>query len=105
MIMDIYVSQFKIFVLIYDGVKYIIVENKVNHACDQDRQLVRYIDPLSDKDVYVLYLVRFENDKDPSENSLPAERRQELKENGNPHAHIMLTTRGIDLNGKWEQKG
>ena len=69
-------------VLIYDGVKYIIVENKVNHACDQDRQLVRYIDPLSDKDVYVLYLVRSDNDKDPSENSLPAEIRQELEENG-----------------------
>ena len=69
-------------VLIYDGVKYIIVENKVNHACDQDRQLVRYIDPLSDKDVYVLYLVRSDNDKDPSENSLPAERRQELEEDG-----------------------
>lgn len=45
-------------VLIYDGVKYIIVENKVNHACDQDRQLVRYIDQLSDKDIYVFYLVR-----------------------------------------------
>lgn len=69
-------------VLIYDGVKYIIVENKVNHACDQDRQLVRYIDPLSDKDVYVLYLVRSDNDKNPSENSLPAEIRQELEENG-----------------------
>lgn len=26
------------------------------------------------------------------------------KGDGNPHAHIMLTTRGIDLNGKWEQK-
>lgn len=72
---EIKVESEHIDVLIYDGVKYIIVENKVNHACDQDRQLVRYIDPLSDKDVYVLYLVRFENDKDPSENSLPAERR------------------------------
>ena len=79
---EIKVESEHIDVLIYDGVKYIIVENKVNHACDQDRQLVRYIDPLSDKDVYVLYLVRFENDKDPSENSLPAEIRQELEENG-----------------------
>lgn len=69
-------------VLIYDGVKYIIVENKVNHACDQDRQLVRYIDSLNSKDIYVLYLVRSDNDKDPSENSLPAEIRQELEENG-----------------------
>ena len=79
---EIKVESEHIDVLIYDGVKYIIVENKVNHACDQDRQLVRYIDPLSDKDVYVLYLVRSDNDKDPSENSLPAERRQELEEDG-----------------------
>ena len=79
---EIKVESEHIDVLIYDGVKYIIVENKVNHACDQDRQLVRYIDPLSDKDVYVLYLVRSDNDKDPSENSLPAEIRQELEENG-----------------------
>lgn len=69
-------------VLIYDGVKYIIVENKVNHACDQDRQLVRYIDTLNNKDVYVLYLVRSDNDKDPSENSLPAERKQRLEDDG-----------------------
>lgn len=26
------------------------------------------------------------------------------KGDGNPHAHIMLTTRGIDLNGNWEKK-
>ena len=26
-------------VLIYDGKKYIIIENKVNHACDQDKQI------------------------------------------------------------------
>ena len=69
-------------VLIYDGVKYIIVENKVNHACDQDRQLVRYIDSLNSKDIYVLYLVRSDNDKDPSENSLPAERKQRLEDDG-----------------------
>ena len=79
---EIKVESEHIDVLIYDGVKYIIVENKVNHACDQDRQLVRYIDSLNSKDIYVLYLVRSDNDKDPSENSLPAERRQELKENG-----------------------
>lgn len=69
-------------VLIYDELKYIIIENKVNHACDQDRQLIRYIDPLSDKDVYVLYLVRSDNDNDPSEKSLPVKRRQELENNG-----------------------
>ena len=79
---EIKVESEHIDVLIYDGVKYIIVENKVNHACDQDRQLVRYIDPLSDKDVYVLYLVRSDNDNDPSGNSLPVKRRQELENNG-----------------------
>ena len=79
---EIKVESEHIDVLIYDGVKYIIVENKVNHACDQDRQLVRYIDSLNSKDIYVLYLVRSDNDKDPSENSLPAEIRQELEENG-----------------------
>ena len=79
---EIKVESEHIDVLIYDGVKYIIVENKVNHACDQDRQLVRYIDSLNSKDIYVLYLVRSDNDKDPSENSLPSEIRQELEENG-----------------------
>ena len=79
---EIKVESEHIDVLIYDGVKYIIVENKVNHACDQDRQLVRYIYSLNSKDIYVLYLVRSDNDKDPSENSLPAEIRQELEENG-----------------------
>lgn len=79
---EIKVESEHIDVLIYDGVKYIIVENKVNHACDQDRQLVRYIDSLNSKDIYVLYLVRSDNDKDTSENSLPAEIRQELEENG-----------------------
>ena len=79
---EIKVESEHIDVLIYDGVKYIIVENKVNHACDQDRQLVRYIDSLNSKDIYVLYLVRSDNDKDPSENSLPAERRQKLNNDG-----------------------
>ena len=69
-------------VLIYDELKYIIIENKVNHACDQDRQLIRYIDQFSNKDVYVLYLVRSDNDNDPSEKSLPVKRRQELENNG-----------------------
>ena len=69
-------------VLIHDCQKYIIIENKVNHACDQDRQLVGYIESLNGKDVYVLYLVRFDNDKDPSKNSLPAERRQKLNNDG-----------------------
>lgn len=79
---EIKVESEHIDVLIYDGVKYIIVENKVNHACDQDRQLVRYIDQLSDKDIYVFYLVRSDNDKDPSENSLPTARRLWLEKKG-----------------------
>lgn len=72
-------------VLISDGQKCIIIENKVNHACDQDRQLALYIDSL-DKDknnIYVFYLVRYDNDKDPSENSLSTERREELVKIGN----------------------
>lgn len=69
-------------VLIYDGTRYVIIENKVNHACDQDRQIETYIRSLHGKDVYVLYLVRSDNDKDPSEDSLSTERRQELVKDG-----------------------
>ena len=79
---EIKVESEHIDVLIHDCQKYIIIENKVNHACDQDRQLVSYIDSLNNKDVYVLYLVRSDNDKDPSENSLPAERKQRLEDDG-----------------------
>lgn len=95
-------------VFIHDCQKYIIIENKVNHACDQDRQLVRYIDSLNSKDIYVLYLVRSDNDKDPSENSLPAERRQELEEDGkykkiSYQTHILKWLRkckGIDIDNE-----
>lgn len=72
-------------VLISDGEKCIIIENKVNHACDRYKQLAHYID-LLDKDknyIYVLYLVKYNNDKDPSENSLSIERREELEKIGN----------------------
>ena len=105
---EIKVESEHIDVLIYDGVKYIIVENKVNHACDQDRQLVRYIDSLNSTDIYVLYLVRSDNDKDPSENSLPAEIRQELEENGkykkiSYQTHIfnwLRKCKGIDIDNE-----
>lgn len=72
-------------VLICDGKKCIIIENKVNHACDQDRQLAHYIDSLDKgkNNIYVFYLVRYDNDKDPSENSLSTERREELVKIGN----------------------
>lgn len=69
-------------VLIYDGKKSIIIENKVNHACDQDRQLEDYINKRNGGDVYVLYLVRFDNDNNPSDNSLPLERRLVLEKEG-----------------------
>ena len=99
---EIKVESEHIDVLIYDGVKYIIVENKVNHACDQDRQLVRYIDSLNSKDIYVLYLVRSDNDKDPSENSLPAEIRQELEENGK-YKKISYQTHIFNWLRKWKE--
>lgn len=79
---EINVESEHIDVLIHDCQKYIIIENKVNHACDQDRQLVSYIESLNGKDVYVLYLVRSNNDKDPSENSLPTARRLGLEKKG-----------------------
>lgn len=79
---EIKVESEHIDVLIHDCQKYIIIENKVNHACDQDRQLVRYIDSLNSKDIYVLYLVSSDNDKDPSENSLPTARRLGLEKKG-----------------------
>lgn len=70
-------------VLIYDGNKYIIIENKVNHADDQDRQLSRYIEELpNSKNVYILYLVRFAKDKGPSESSLTAELKKKLEKEG-----------------------
>lgn len=83
-------------VLIYDGTRYIIIENKVNHACDQDRQLESYIDSLNNDNVYVLYLVRSDNDNDPSENSLPVKRRQELENNGKYKKYL---TKHISLIG------
>ena len=79
---EIKVESEHIDVLIHDCQKYIIIENKVNHACDQDRQLVSYIESFNGKDVYVLYLVRSNNDKDPSENSLPTARRLGLEKKG-----------------------
>lgn len=69
-------------VLISHGGKYIIIENKVNHACDQDRQLVTYINDLNSNDVYVLYLVRFDEDDHPSEKSLKQSEREKLEQEG-----------------------
>ena len=71
-------------VLISDGEKFIIIENKVNHACDQDRQLMTYIndDEWKGKDVFVLYLVRSDEDDHPSEKSLKKSERKKLEKEG-----------------------
>lgn len=90
-------------VLIYDGTRYVIIENKVNHACDQDRQIETYIRSLYGKDVYVLYLVRSDNDKDPSEDSLSTERRQELVKDGK-YKKISYQTHILDWLRKCEKE-
>lgn len=90
-------------VLIYDGTRYVIIENKVNHACDQDRQIETYIRSLYGKDVYVLYLVRSDNDKDPSEDSLSTERRQELVKDGK-YKKISYQTHILDWLHKCEKE-
>lgn len=71
-------------VLISDGEKFIIIENKVNHACDQDRQLMTYIndDEWKGKDVFVLYLVRSDEDDHPSEKSLKKSEGEKLEKEG-----------------------
>lgn len=69
-------------VLISDGKKCIIIENKVNHACDQDRQLKRYINLFNSYDVYVLYLVRNQTDDGPSGKSLPYTEKCKMEQNG-----------------------
>ena len=66
-------------VLISDGKRYVIIENKVNHACDQDRQLYRYINKFKQHDVYVLYLVRMPIDKGPSDDSLADDERKKME--------------------------
>ena len=90
-------------VIIYDGTRYVIIENKVNHACDQDRQIETYIRSLYGKDVYVLYLVRSDNDKDPSEDSLSTERRQELVKDGK-YKKISYQTHILDWLRKCEKE-
>lgn len=79
---EVHVEYENIDVLITDGKKCIIIENKVNHACDQNRQLVRYIDNFKDFDVYILYLVRNVNGSGPSAKSLPDIKREELINKG-----------------------
>jgi len=55
----------------------VIIENKVNDAIDQNEQIKRYIELLERKElfgedqIYVVYLTRDDNGKEPSEDSFP----------------------------------
>jgi hypothetical protein len=56
----------------------VIIENKINDAIDQDEQIQRYIQSLITKEsfkeeqIYVIYLTRNDNAKEPSEDSFPS---------------------------------
>ena len=60
---------------------FIIVENKINGACEQEKQIKRYIDiakrEYPTEKIYVLYMNGETNDE-PSEKSLPHEYRSEI---------------------------
>src|SRR5574344_1759569 len=62
----------------------VIIENKINRAKDQDRQIERYIESLKDKEgfdesqIYVLYVTKGECDDGPSENSFSKDRQKEF---------------------------
>lgn len=89
-----FVEKENIDLLIEIGDKVIILENKVNHAKDQDRQIATYygkvkrgeIEELknyqknNDTDIYVIYLTRNILDDDPNEDSLPKNLRKKLIE-------------------------
>lgn len=88
-----FVEKENIDLLIEIGDKVIILENKVNHAKDQDRQIATYygkvkrgeIEELknyqksNDTDIYVIYLTRNILDDDPNEDSLSKNLREKLK--------------------------
>jgi hypothetical protein len=69
----------------------VILENKINHAVDQDRQISSYIEKIEkssgefkigrDK-IYVIYLTRNEIDLDPSDDSLSKKDREDLTKAG-----------------------
>lgn len=80
-------------VLIAFGEHAIVIENKVNRAKDQDRQIKTYYEKLkmgvelrgkqtnfTDENIYVLYLTRMASDPDPSESSLPEDLKEKLGE-------------------------
>lgn len=77
-------EKINIDVLIEIGNKFIIIENKVNHARDQNRQIETYYEKVKenyckeDENIYVIYLTRFDSDPEPSIDSLPIEIRNRL---------------------------
>lgn len=60
----------------------VIIENKVNDAVDQEKQIQRYIQSLEEKEsfkeehIFVIYLTRNNNEKEPSEDSFPNEMKE-----------------------------
>lgn len=75
--------------LVVDG-QVLIIENKVNHASDQPRQIATYYDKICNKEVkglgnygkdnvYVIYLTRNCMDGDPNDDSLSEKTRKELR--------------------------
>ena len=62
----------------------VIIENKINCAKDQDKQIERYIESLKniedfdESQIYVLYITKGEYDDGPSENSFSKERQKEF---------------------------
>ena len=79
-----FVEKENIDLLIEIGDKVIILENKVNHAKDQDRQIEKYYNNIKknheEENIYVIYLTRNILDNDPNEDSLPKDLREKLKE-------------------------
>lgn len=78
-----FVEKENIDLLIEIGDKVIILENKVNHAKDQDRQIEKYYNNIKEnhekENIYVIYLTRNILDNDPNEDSLPKDLRIKLE--------------------------
>ena len=79
-----FVEKENIDLLIEIGDKVIILENKINHAKDQDRQIEKYYNNIKKnhekENIYVIYLTRSDSDSDPNKNSFPDSVKDELKE-------------------------
>ena len=71
-------------VLIHDEHIYVIIENKVNHARDQKRQLDTYVEKclkMHAEHIFILYLVRNDSDDGPSKESLSDELLKKIESN------------------------